>query len=198
MVVAEQFAWAHLPKTGGTAAQAMFCAVPDLVLRASPTDSNDKHDAFWQHEDEIDGKLRVMTIRRLPSWMLSAAHHKASSGLWPDFEPLPMPSVEEMVANTGPDDMLRWMTDADRLSVDRWLRTECLAEDVAALLDDLGLLDDAARRAIAAVPFVAKAYDHDPANTFTPANMRRIYETNPGWAAIEERVYGDVHELAAA
>ena len=95
----------------------MLEAVPGLVEYADPTDSNDKHDAFWVREEQIAGKLLTMNIRRLPSWVLSAAHHKAISGLWPDFEPLPMPSVGEMVESTDPDDMLRWMTDGPAADV---------------------------------------------------------------------------------
>lgn len=108
MVIGERLAWAHLPKAAGTATQAMLEAVPGLVHQADPVDSNDKHDTFWRHEDAIAGKLRVMNIRRPAARVLSAAHHKAESGLWPDSEPLPMPTVAEMVESTDPDDLLRW------------------------------------------------------------------------------------------
>ena len=58
MVITDQFAWAHLPKAAGTAAQEMFTAVPGLVVYASPKDSNDKHDPFTEHEDlRISGHL---------------------------------------------------------------------------------------------------------------------------------------------
>lgn len=190
MVIGAGFAWAHLPKAAGTATQAMFEAVPGLVSYAAPIDSNDKHDAFWQHEEAIAGRLRVMNLRRLPSWLLSAANHKAMSGLWPDFEPLPMPSVEEMIESTDPDDMLRWMTDGPRMAVQRWLRTEHLNEDVAALLGELGVPRRRAVRAVESVPWVGKAYDHDIAATFSPEQIARMYERNPGWAAAELEAYG--------
>ncbi len=190
MVIGEGFAWAHLPKAAGTATQAMLEAVPGLVSHAAPIDSNDKHDAFWQHEDAIAGRLRVMNLRRLPSWLLSAANHKAMSGLWPDFEPLPMPGVEELVASTDPDDMLRWMTDGPRMPVQRWLRTEHLNEDVLALLDELGVADRDARAAVGSVPWVGKAYDHEVENAFTAAEVTAMYARNPAWAEIEREVYG--------
>lgn len=192
MVIGSGFAWAHLPKAAGTATQAMLEAVPGLVEYAAPIDSNDKHDAFWQHEDAIAGKLRVMNLRRLPAWMLSAANHKAMSGLWPDFEPLPMPTVEELVASTDPDDMLRWMTDGPRMPVQRWLRSEHLNEDMLALLDELRVPRRRARKAVRSVPWVGKAYDHDVANAFGPAEVAAMYERNPGWAAIELEVYGEL------
>ena len=192
MVIAKRFAWAHLPKAGGNATQSMLAAVPGLVRYADPTDSNAKHDAFWQREDAIAGKLLAMNIRRLPSWVLSAAHQKADSGLWPDFEPLPMPSVDEMVESTDPDDMLRWMTDGPRLKVDRWLRTEHLVEDVRSLLDEVGELSREARIAVDAVPWVGKPYDHDVTRTFSAAEVARMYERNPGWAEAERAAYGEI------
>ena len=77
MIIAERFAWAHLPKTGGDATHTMFAAVPGLILFADDPHSNDKHLPFFAREPEVAGKLLVMNIRRLPSWTLSAAHHRA-------------------------------------------------------------------------------------------------------------------------
>ena len=103
MVITEKFAWAHLPKAAGDATRSMFASVPGLVIFQAPSESNEKHNGYWVHEREIGDRLRVMNIRRLPSWILSAAHHKAASGLHPDYTPLPMPSVDEMTADTDPD-----------------------------------------------------------------------------------------------
>ncbi|MFN8112836.1 MAG: hypothetical protein U0R51_06520 [Solirubrobacterales bacterium] len=197
MIIGERFAWAHLPKAAGTATQAMFEAVPGLIDYADPVDSNSKHDAFWVREDELAGKLLAMNLRRLPSWVLSAANHKAMSGLWPDFEPLPMPTVEEMVESTDPDDLLRWMTDGPRMPVDRWLRAEHLQEDVLGLLGELGVLTPAAREAVVAVPWVGKAYDHDVDRAFTAEQIARMYEVNPSWTAAERAAYGDLHQPSA-
>ena len=137
-----------------------------------------------------------MNIRRLPSWALSIAHHRAVAGTWPEYEPQPMPTVEEMVESRLPDDSLRYMTDGARYPVDRWLRMENLRDDVIALLEEVGVMSEEARAGIAAVPFKAKGYDHDVASTFTAAQIQRMYMLNPAWAEVERRVYGDVHELA--
>jgi hypothetical protein len=98
-----------------------------------------------------------------------------------------------MVESTVPDDMLRWLTDGNRLAVDRWLRTEHLKQDVAALIDDLGVLTDEVRGRIDAVSRVnEQSYERDLARRFSSAQLHRLYERNPGWAAVEERVYGDL------
>ena len=190
MVITDTMVWAHLPKAAGTATQEMLTAIPGLVLFQAPIDSNDKHDAFWAHAEAVDGKLRAMNIRRLPSWVLSTAHHKAVAGVWPDYEPMAMPSVEEMVQSAEPDDVLRWMTDG--VPVDRWLRMENLAEDVEALLIELGTPGRTARSAVKSVPWVGKPYDHQITNTFTRAQIDRMYERNPGWTQAEIAAYGGI------
>jgi len=191
VVITERFAWAHLPKSAGDATAKMFAAVPGLVRYQAPLDSNEKHDGFWVHADAIEGKLRVMNIRRLPSWILSSAHHKAISGLHPDYEPLPMASVEEMADETDPDHLLRWMTGPE-LPVERWLRAESLAADVEQLMREVGVDPREARTAVESVPFGGNPYDHDVSRVFTAAQIGRMYERNPDWRKAELEANGDI------
>ena len=58
MIIAERFAWAHLPKTGGDATHTMFAAVPGLILFADDPHSNDKHLPFFAREREVATLLR--------------------------------------------------------------------------------------------------------------------------------------------
>jgi len=191
VVIADSFVWAHLPKTGGDATARMLAAVPGLVRFADPADSDDKHLPFFAREDQLGGRLLVMNIRRLPAWALSGAQHKARHGVAPDYRPLPLDSAEQICGATDADDLLRWMTDHGRLAVGRWLRTESLAADVVALLDDIGVPGELARAAVGSVGAVNAAdYEHDPERHFTRAQIARLYERNPGWAAIEREVYG--------
>jgi hypothetical protein len=193
VVITERLAWAHLPKTGGDATHEMLCSIPGLVEFADPPDSNDKHMPFFGREDEIAGRLRVMNIRRLPGWTLSGAHHRAAHGVHPDYVPQPLQSPDELTSTTDADDLLRWMTDHGRLSVDRWLRAESLQDDLLALLGELGVLDDAAREAVLAVGRVNEgSYDRRTEHRFTPEQTLRLYELNPMWGAVERRVYGSL------
>jgi hypothetical protein len=194
VVITDTMVWAHMPKAAGTATQGMLTAVPGLVLFQAPIDSNDKHDSFWAHGEAVEGKLRAMNIRRLPSWVLSIAHHKAISGVWPDYEPMPMQTVETMVGSREPDNVLRWMTDG--VPVDRWLRMESLSDDVEALLIELGTPGSVARSAVRAVPWTGKKYDHKVTNTFTERQIATMYERNPDWAAAENDAYGGLLEPA--
>ena len=196
MVIGDGFAWAHLPKTGGDTTAAMLCAVPGLVRSADPAESPRKHDTFWNHEADVRGKLLVMGIRRLPAWALSAAHHRARYGVEPDYRPQPLPEADEIARTKDPDDMLRWMTDHDRLPVRRWLRTEHLLEDVLALLGELGELTPRARRRVTAVaPRNVGSYERRVAHWFTPEQLAALYEHNPTWARVERELYGGLVEL---
>lgn len=192
MVIGERFAWAHLPKTGGDATQRMLLSVSGLAYFADPPESNDKHLPFFAREREVEGKLLVMNIRRLPAWTLSAAHHRAKHGVHPEYVPLAVESAEEMTSKTDADDLLRWMTDHDRLPVARWLRAEALEQDVLALLDELGVSSPQARAAVESVGRVnVGSYDRDPGRHFSPAQIARLYSLNPAWARIERDLYGD-------
>jgi hypothetical protein len=200
VLIGERFAWAHLPKTAGDATCRMLQAVPGLVSFVDPPDSNDKHLPFFAREAEVSDKLLVMNIRRLPAWMLSAAHHRARYGVHPEYQALPLQTADELTELTDPDDLLVWMTDHGRLAVRRWLRTEALAQDVLALLADLGVPEPVAREAVGSVGRVNEgAYDRRLSAYFSSAQIAALYERNPGWAAVERRVYGDlVSEPAAA
>jgi hypothetical protein len=196
MIIGERFVWAHLPKTAGDAAAAMFRAVPGLVRFADPPQSEDKHLPFFAREAELAGRLRAMNLRRLPSWTLSAAHHRARHGVHPEYRPMPLETAEEMTRKTDPDDLLVWMTDHDRLAVERWLRAEFLEEDVLAFLDELGQLTPAAAAGVRAVGRVnAGSYERDLRRWFTAEQVQQLYERNPRWAAIERRLYGDLITL---
>jgi hypothetical protein len=196
MVIGERFVWAHLPKTAGDATAAMLAAVPGLVEFADPPDSPDKHLPFFAREQLLGDRLLVMNIRRLPAWALSGAHHKAAHGLEPDYTPLPLETPDEIVARSDADDLLRWMTDAGRLRVGLWLRTETLEQDVVALLERLGVPAPVARRAVTGVGRVnAGDYNRNLAERFNQQQISSLYERNPAWAAIERRAYADLPAL---
>lgn len=191
MVIGERFAWGHLAKTAGDATLAMLAAVPGLVRFADPPDSNDKHLPFFAREAEVQGKLLVMNIRRLPAWAVSGAHHKAAHGVHPDYRPLPLETGDQISSRTDADDLLRWMTDHGRFAVDRWLRAEALENDVLALLAELGVGSAEVRECVLAVGRVNEGcYERDLPRRFSAEQIRRLYALNPTWAGIERRVYG--------
>lgn len=192
MVICEGFAWGHLPKTGGDATAKMLAAVPGLVTFADQHYSASRHFWFAARQIRIGNRMLVLNIRRLPSWALSAANHRARHGLHPEYVPLPLESPDEIASRADADDILNEMTDHGRFKVSRWLRCENLEEDVLSLLEELGVLTASARSAVTSVGAVNVGhYDHDVQSWFNDEQIERLYRLNPTWAAVERAVYDE-------
>jgi hypothetical protein len=190
MVIGEDFAWAHMPKTAGTATVAMFRAFDGLVRFADSPDEVDAHVTFAERRAEVEGRLLVLNLRRLPAWAISRAHYVSLHGVYPDFEPIPMPPADELARGSFPDERLALFTDRGRLEIGRWMRAEYLADDVLDFVGGLREVSDTERARVHAVGRLnALAYEHDVSRWLTPAQVELLYEHNPAWAALEERVY---------
>ena len=85
MIIGERFVWGHLVKTGGDSTARLFQLFPALVVHCDSANDNHKHDPFGARPEEVRGKVLVLNIRRLPSWVLSYAHHVAQFGGYPDY-----------------------------------------------------------------------------------------------------------------
>jgi hypothetical protein len=193
MVIGERFAWGHLQKTAGDATLGMFQLFPDLILHADPRNVEDKHTSFASRADQLDGKLLVSNMRRLPTWTLSWAHHRARYATRPDGGPVAMNSPQQMVDNARADKRLSYLIDSGRYQVDRWLRMEELAADFSEFISEFTDLTGSDRERIATFdPVNALSYDHEIGHWFTPEQIMKMYENNPLWASVEERVYGDL------
>src|SRR4051812_34514489 len=193
MVIGERFAWGHLQKTAGDATLGMFQLFPDLIVHADPRNVEDKHASFGTRADQVDGKLLASNIRRLPAWTLSWAHHRARYVIRPDGSTAAMNSPQQMVDVPRADKRLSYLLESGRYQVDRWIRMEQLAVDFIAFISELTDLTDSDRARIAAFePVNALSYDHEVDHWFTSAQVRQLYDNNPLWASVEERVYGDV------
>ena len=194
MVIGERFAWGHLEKTGGDATVEFFLAVPELVRFADPPSSAEKHTLFPSRAADIRGKVLALNIRRLPAWLLSRALHEARYGVYPDYEPLPMRSPQQMAESSDGDRRLSDFTGNQELGIDRWLRTEFLADDFLAFVSEFTEVSEAKEQEIRALASVRRGtpllYDHRVDQWFTPAQIQTMYEHNPVWAAVERQLYG--------
>ena len=196
MVIGEGFAWAHLPKTGGDATLAMFRLFPELIEFADADDTNDKHAFFHERADQIRGRVLVMNMRRLPSWVLSRAQHVSRRGLHPDYVPQPMGTPDELADSSFPDERLGLYTSRGRFHPDRWLRMESLADDFIDFISDFRAIgaDDSANVA-ALGPVNSAEYDHEIRNWFSGEQIHRMYLNNPNWATVEQELYGGLMKL---
>jgi hypothetical protein len=190
MVIGKEFAWAHIPKTGGCTTLALFQMFPELLESIDPHDSNTKHSLFRDRERQIEGKMLVCTIRRLPEWMLDRAMHETLEGLWPDYKPRPMRSPAQIAATQFADGWISYMTDFGRLKIDRWLRLEHLREDFFEFVSQFTEVGEEQRKRIFELPREHVVdYDVEPLHWFTPEQIRLMYENNPLWHAVEREAY---------
>jgi hypothetical protein len=183
-----------MQKTGGDATLELFQLFPRLIVHADPRNVEAKHTTFAEREPEVRGKVLVCNLRRLPAWTLSWDQHRTQNRVVAkDGTPVAMSSPQEMAERPRGDRRLAHFTDGGRLPIDRWLRMEYLPMDFTAFVSELTDLTDAERRNIANYPPVnVLSYDHEVEHWFTPAQVRLMYASNPVWAAVEERVYGNL------
>ena len=202
MVIGERFAWGHLEKTGGDATVELFLTLPELVRFADPPSTEEKHTAFPDRAQEVRGRVLALNIRRLPSWVLSRTLHRARYGEYPDYEPLPMMSPRQMAESSDADQRLLEFTGNRALTIDRWLRTEFLADDFLAFVSEFTEVSEAKQREILELGSrrlgTTLPYDHRIDQWFTGDQIQAMYERNPEWAAVEQRLYGPDDPAAAS
>ncbi len=190
MVIGERFAWAHLPKTAGSATTELFRLFPELIVSGDFEDTNDKHDPFAARADAIRGKTLAMNLRRLPAWVLSRAQHVARWGIYPDYQPIPMATPDELATSSFPDDRLSLYTDNGRFMIDHWLRAEWLSEDFLLFISEFTELTEEQRKAVRELgPVNTHEYEHQTERWFTAEQIATLYERNPVWAALERQLY---------
>jgi len=195
MVIGERFAWAHLPKAGGSATDRMFQVFGELIQFADPQDGNDKHTPFPDRAEMVRGRLLAMNLRRLPAWVMSRATYVAQHGVWPDYVPIPPASPQELAESGFPDSRILLFTGDGSFPIDRWIRTEHLAQDFLRFIAEFTTVsDEQARRVMQIGPVNAQEYDRRVEAWFTPEQIRTMYERNPEWARLEAEVYGSLHE----
>src|SRR5215213_543745 len=115
MVIGDRFAWAHMPKTAGSATVAMLRACGDLVRFADSPEGAEAHTTFAERPERVAGKLLVMNLRRLPAWVISRAWYVSRHGVHPSFEPIPLPPPGTLAESSLPDERLALFTDRGRI-----------------------------------------------------------------------------------
>lgn len=202
MIIGRQFAWAHLPKTGGDATFELFQLFPDLVVFAHSRKEKEKHNRFRAHEAKITGKLLVMNIRRLPAWMLSMSQHQTHYWLHPKHEHPSVESTEQMSRSRAPDHQLRSFMGHGQFKIDVWFRTEYLVEDFISFVSRFTeVTPEREDRAHKIGRINQMSYAHELKRWFTKEQIADMYQSNPLWRSVEDEVYadplGEVQSMAA-
>jgi len=210
MVIGERFVWAHFGKTGGDSVHEMFRVISRHTIYRDALDMPEKHLNFHRNEERLDYDLtrsrkRIMTIRRLPSWMLSFSHHKQRSHSIPVlketllkgrvlFETDGQTSSEKEGGSGFREVRVDAILEEFMCGrIDRWLRTECLADDFITVMRDFVPISAPEEDAIRRIRInVNTGYDKDISARFSAGELEMMYSNCPVWAAIEEAAYGDI------
>jgi hypothetical protein len=192
MVIGHLFAWGHVPKTAGDYTLAMFKLFPNLIEHADAVDSHEKHALFTDRSTRVAGKQLALNIRRLPQWTLSLVHHRNRWGEYPSYEPLAMLSPFAMASQPFGDIALKDRAANDGMVIDRWLRAERLSEDFLEFISQFTRVSSPEREAVARLGRRNVGhYERAVAHWFTSDHIVAMYRTNPLWASVERRAYGD-------
>ena len=186
MIVGAKFAWGHIPRTGGDITSELFRVVDKslgghFISKRDPMGSHSKHDTF---DPEAEGKLLVLNIRRLPSFMMSWIVMCAGclreedsilphrGGVWPKFERLPVPSKLQLLNPiesygpeyfrklysssfaTLPDSLLEQYIGSRTINI--WLRLEHLREDFVQFMKQIEVTNPRTLKRIRRRKFRAK------------------------------------------
>jgi len=113
MIIGKNFAWAHIPRTGGDIIRELFLLINQL-LKGKLIKKIDGYSALQKHRTFTEAKIKadqilILSIRRLPnfimSWIVMCAgklhiedEKCYQGGVWPDFDyPLPVPSKKQLL-----------------------------------------------------------------------------------------------------
>jgi hypothetical protein len=191
VVIGDRFAWAHLQKTGGSATHAMFGLFPELVEFADPLGAdNASHVTFPARGEEIRDKVLAMNIRRLPAYVLSWNQALIAPSDRSGHAGRTMRSPHEMSRTWQPDRRLAKFTGEGRFAIERWIRTEHLADDFLDFVSDFIEVDGERAERVREIRLNEQEYDHELDHWFTPKQLEILYRRNPVWGAVEEEVYG--------
>lgn len=196
MIISNEFAWLHMPKTGGTSLNRAF---RDLSLPGIVVDSDDtqrKHDSVAAREAREDwqcgNRKLFITARRLSGWLVSHWSHQCRANkLSLPFEPVRnglFYSIRLGGKWTEADWWLRYF-EIDKREITS-LRFDSLLFDVNYhLLPHVG---GAEPIRLESLPY----HNVDPQNVarnnfLRDQDLKKIAIANPLWAAWERSVYGE-------
>jgi hypothetical protein len=192
VVIGDKFVWAHFPKTAGDSTLALFGFFPELTRFADPVDSNAKHSRFEQRDDQLDGKVLAMNLRRLPAWELSYRMHRDRHFTEQDGGKLPL-LADEMAASTSADGKLTRFLGHGRYRIDHWLRSEHLADDFLDFVSRFATVSRRQRwRVSRSKTLNRNHYEHDLRSWFSGDQLKELYANNPVWSEIERQTYGNL------
>jgi hypothetical protein len=191
MIIGRNFAYAHLPKTGGDSAAIYFSALTDCAFdhHSHPR----KHDSFFWRKDSVGKEYLLVGIRALPtwtwSWMNEISHRELHdfSGLGFSVEAVKRKILSVDFALSRPWGDMFLMSIICGVKVTHWIRSEYLFNDILAFVHNN--VNEVNEEKAHEVSLLRTKVRHDRPHPFIRDQVKKIYEMNPHWAEVEQRVY---------
>lgn len=185
MIIGRDFAYGHLPKTGGDAAAVYLRQLVPGCACDPPTRPR-KHDPFFLRGESHSKSYFLLGIRRLPEWTWSLMHelnahpkllklHRTSDAVDPAFA----------LSRPFADEYLMAMTMA--VTITHWIRMESLLDDLLAFVEQH--IGPVSRDERMRLQQLRTKRGRRQAHPFTQRDIDRLYALNPHWARIEREVY---------
>jgi len=202
MIIGPNFVWLHFPKTGGTETERLLRQFwsdrADVKFDLTGVRPVTWHQNLTQRLESdpnfsLVGRQVFSGFRRLPAWILSRAVYEASRS---PHHTATREMIEEgrFFENDGKINQAdMYLNFYQYKKVDRWIRTEYLAIDLASVFNlaendvDLKLKTTNVTNKINAIEF-----------WFTPQQLDKLYSKNPIWAELENKLYGNLWSAGSA
>lgn len=185
MIIHTNWAFGHLPKTGGDAAAAYLAALIPSCQRDDPS-SPHKHDPFWVRSESHGKTYYLLGLRRLEAWTWSLMHEFNSHPSLLQLYGVPDAATSRFaLSRPFADEYLLSLSQGVRIT--HWLRQEELLSDVLRFATEcIGPVPVKQERRL---KMMAMRPGRRQVQPFSAAEIDGLHRLNPHWSRRQSEVY---------
>lgn len=218
MIITKNLIWSHLCRTGGSAIEYSIEYLYNLIhsygyssdlLLCKSEEGEGKHATvknFNKAKDLIEDQYLVLSIRRLPSWILSVSNYYKEISKEEQFnyaiKGKPMHYNNGVKNPRYADDLLKGYIANYNYSNIIFIRNEYIELDFSLLVDkiindnNIGSSDKVEiwKKVISCLreeQSTKRSYDNNLLNWYSLSQIANMYLNNPEWESLEKLEYGD-------
>lgn len=213
MIITPELVWTHLAKTGGSVVHRIFELIGDERAHLDPMtgiwSDYRRHEPFWLRSekegyDVTEGRIKILSIRRLPSWILSMSEFKSATEGFGFSKEEMIKGIfryekRNMVNGSFVNDGNYELATADQAlefykpeNIDIWWRQENLVNDVTETLSKYYSISPGMKSKMLTFSENLNHYNRNIGERFSGAEMEQLYHSCPVWTKFEHLVYGNL------